>query len=55
MQALEYACETVPSLILAASAADGGGEGGGTEGGGTGALFHGGYRCVGNARREGRT
>jgi len=49
VQALEYACETVPSLILAASAADGGGEGGGTEGGGTGALFHGGYRCVGNA------
>ena len=45
VQALEYACETVPSLILAASDADGGGD----RGGGTGALFHGGYRCVGNA------
>ena len=56
VQALEYACETVPSLILAA---DGGGSGGGDYGsggggggggGGYGALFHGGYRCVGNAR-----
>ena len=36
VQALEYACETVPSLILAA-----------TDGGGV--LFHGGYRCVSNA------
>ena len=53
VQALEYACDTVPSLILAA---DGGGSGGGDGGsgggggGGYGALFHGGYRCVGNAR-----
>lgn len=37
VQALEYACETEPSLILPADEASG-----------TGALFHGGYRCVGN-------
>jgi predicted protein tyrosine phosphatase len=37
IQALEFACETEPSLILPAD-----------EVSGTGALFHGGYRCVGN-------
>lgn len=37
IQALEYACEAEPSQILPADEASG-----------TGALFHGGYRCVGN-------
>ena len=69
VQALEYACDTVPSLILAADGGGGGGGDGGSSGGGGGggsggggggsggdggggygALFHGGYRCVGNAR-----
>mmetsp|Transcript_6917 Transcript_6917/g.13801 ORF Transcript_6917/g.13801 Transcript_6917/m.13801 type:complete len:312 (-) Transcript_6917:102-1037(-) len=41
VQALEYSCETVPSVIIAADDA------GATDG--HGALFHGGYRCVANA------